>query len=110
VLSIGMLGAGLVAVLQFQGWELLPWVILVFVVGGLVEGSVLTPRLVGGQIGLHPVAVIFAVMAGATLRLLRHPMRIAGRGRGHGAGAPCRAELPCVDVVRRSRSEGRDLV
>jgi predicted PurR-regulated permease PerM len=28
---------------------------------------VLTPRLVGGQIGLHPVAVIFAVMAGGQL-------------------------------------------
>jgi predicted PurR-regulated permease PerM len=39
----------------------------VFVVGELVEGWALTPRLVGGQIGLHPVAVIFAVMAGGQL-------------------------------------------
>ena len=66
-LVVGILVAGLAAVLQFQGWEPLPWVILVFVAGQLVEGSVLTPRLVGGQIGLHPVAVIFAVMAGGKL-------------------------------------------
>lgn len=66
-LVVGILVAGLAAVLQFQGWEPLPWVILVFVVGQVIEGSVLTPRLVGGQIGLHPVAVIFAVMAGGTL-------------------------------------------
>jgi predicted PurR-regulated permease PerM len=42
-------------------------VVLVFVVGQLLEGSVLTPRLVGERIGLHPVAVIFAIMAGGQL-------------------------------------------
>ena len=66
-LVVGILLAGVAAILQFQGWAELPWVILVFVVGQLIEGSVLTPRLVGGQIGLHPVAVIFAVMAGGQL-------------------------------------------
>jgi predicted PurR-regulated permease PerM len=66
-LVVGIVVAGLAAVLQFQGWEPLPWVVLVFVVGQVIEGSVLTPRLVGGQIGLHPVAVIFAVMAGGQL-------------------------------------------
>jgi predicted PurR-regulated permease PerM len=39
----------------------------VFIIGQLVEGLVLTPRLVGERIGLHPVAVIFAVMAGGQL-------------------------------------------
>jgi predicted PurR-regulated permease PerM len=66
-LVVGILIAGLAAVLQFQGYAELPWVILVFIVGQLLEGSVLTPRLVGEQIGLHPVAVIFAVMAGGQL-------------------------------------------
>jgi hypothetical protein len=33
----------------------------------LLEGYVLVPRLVGGKIGLHPVAVIFAVLAGGYL-------------------------------------------
>jgi predicted PurR-regulated permease PerM len=33
----------------------------------LIEGMILTPRCVGERIGLHPVAVLFAVMAGAQL-------------------------------------------
>jgi len=38
-----------------------------FVVGQMLEGMVLTPRLVGERIGLHPVAVIFGIMAGGQL-------------------------------------------
>lgn len=66
-LIVGVLVAGLASVLQSQGFGELPWVVLVFVVGQVLEGSVLTPRLVGERIGLHPVAVIFAVMAGGQL-------------------------------------------
>jgi len=43
------------------------YVVIVFGVGQLTEGTFLTPRLVGDRIGLHPVAVIFAVMAGGQL-------------------------------------------
>jgi predicted PurR-regulated permease PerM len=39
----------------------------VFVIGQLLEGYVLVPKLVGDKIGLHPVAVIFAVLAGGYL-------------------------------------------
>lgn len=39
----------------------------VFLVGQMLEGNVLTPWLVGDRIGLHPVAVIFAVLAGGQL-------------------------------------------
>ena len=42
-------------------------VISVFGVGQLLEGMVLSPLLVGSRIGLHPVAVIFAIMAGGQL-------------------------------------------
>jgi len=38
-------------------------VLIVFGIGQVLEGYVLVPRLVGGKIGLHPVAVIFAVLA-----------------------------------------------
>jgi len=64
---IGIAAAGLAALLQFQ--ELLPlaYVALVFGLGQLLEGTVLTPWLVGDRIGLHPVAVIFAVLAGGQL-------------------------------------------
>lgn len=40
---------------------------VVFVVGQMAEGMLLTPLLVGDRIGLHPVAVIFAVLAGGQL-------------------------------------------
>lgn len=66
-LIVGIFTAGLAAVLQFKGFAELPWVVVVFVAGQVLEGSVLTPRLVGERIGLHPVAVIFAVMAGGQL-------------------------------------------
>lgn len=59
--------ASLAAWLQFQDWIPLLWVALVFGIGQLLEGFWLTPTLVGEKIGLHPVAVIFAVMAGGQL-------------------------------------------
>jgi predicted PurR-regulated permease PerM len=54
---------------QAQGFDLklLLGVGVVFTVGQLLESYVLTPRIVGDKIGLHPVAVIFAVMAGGQL-------------------------------------------
>lgn len=42
-------------------------VLLVFVVGQVIEGNFLTPRIVGRRIGLHPVWVIFALLAGGAL-------------------------------------------
>ena len=61
-------GASLIAVLvQYGDWTHVLIVCGVFVVGQLLEGYVLVPRLVGGKIGLHPVAVIFAVLAGGHL-------------------------------------------
>ena len=42
-------------------------VLMVFILGQILEGSLLTPWLVGDRIGLHPVAVIFAVLAGGQL-------------------------------------------
>ena len=66
-LIIGILLAGIAAIMQFKGIEMLPWVVLVFIAGQLVEGMFLTPKLVGDRIGMHPVAVIFAIMAGGQL-------------------------------------------
>ncbi len=39
----------------------------IFLVGQAVEGNFLTPKLVGDRVGLHPVWVIFALLAGGTL-------------------------------------------
>jgi len=61
---VGMVAAGAAAALQFKALIPVVATLSVFAVGQILEGMVLTPRLVGGRIGLHPVAVIFAVMAG----------------------------------------------
>ncbi len=67
--TTGVVLAVLAALVQSQGFDLklLVLVGVVFTVGQLLESYVLTPRIVGDKIGLHPVAVIFAVMAGGQL-------------------------------------------
>jgi predicted PurR-regulated permease PerM len=65
--AFGIFSASLAALLQFQDALHLFWVLAVFGIGQVLEGSVLTPMLVGDKIGLHPVAVIFAVLAGGQL-------------------------------------------
>ncbi|WP_329741096.1 AI-2E family transporter [Dyella sp. A6] len=61
-------GAAIIAALVLHGdWLHVLLVVGVFMVGQLLEGYVLVPRLVGEKIGLHPVAVIFAVLAGGYL-------------------------------------------
>ncbi len=64
---VGIVLASVAAYLQFHEWTPLLGVAAVFGVGQLLEGIVLTPWLVGDKIGMHPVAVIFAVLAGGQL-------------------------------------------
>jgi len=64
---VGVLSSAVAAYVQMQDPLILLGVALVFGVGQLLEGMVLTPKLVGDRIGLHPVAVIFAIMAGGQL-------------------------------------------
>lgn len=62
------IGAGLIAAFfQFGDWIHILLVLAVFGIGQTLESTVLTPKLVGDRIGLHPVAVIFAVLAGGQL-------------------------------------------
>ncbi len=67
--TTGILLAILAALVQSKGFDLQLMILVgvVFTVGQLLESYVLTPRIVGDKIGLHPVAVIFAVMAGGQL-------------------------------------------
>ena len=64
---VGIVAASVAMLLQTQDLMHLIPVIIVFGVGQMLEGMVLTPLLVGDRIGLHPVAVIFAVLAGGQL-------------------------------------------
>ncbi len=65
--AIGIILACLAAIVQFQDVMYLLPVAAVFAVGQALESMLLTPLLVGDQVGLHPVAVIFAVLAGGQL-------------------------------------------
>ncbi len=56
-----------VALAQFSGLGSVALVAAVFAVGQAAEGNFLTPKLVGDRVGLHPVWVIFALLAGGTL-------------------------------------------
>ncbi len=64
---VGLLLASVAALVQFQDVLALVYVLIVFGIGQLIEGFILVPLLIGGRIGLHPVAVIFAVLAGGQL-------------------------------------------
>jgi len=64
---VGIIAASVAMLLQtHELMSLLP-IFIVFGVGQMLESMLLTPWLVGDRIGLHPVAVIFAVMAGGQL-------------------------------------------
>ena len=61
LLSIG------IAFAQFDSLMPILQVVLVFVTGQFLEGNFLTPKLVGENVGLHPVWVMFALLAGGVL-------------------------------------------
>jgi predicted PurR-regulated permease PerM len=60
---LGLLLATLAAAMQFTAFGSVALVWTVFGAGQLIEGMVVTPWLVGDRIGLHPLAVVFALMA-----------------------------------------------
>ena len=61
--GIGLILAILAGLLQFVSIKAIVMVAVVYGIGQVVESLVLTPRLVGERIGLHPLAVIFALLA-----------------------------------------------
>ena len=66
--AVGIIAAVIATFFQFgiEWWQLV-LVGIVFMVGQAVEGYILQPFLLGDKIGLSPVAVVFAVLAGAQL-------------------------------------------
>ncbi len=61
--GLGLVLAALAGLLQFASVKALVMVAVVFGAGQVLESLYLTPRLVGERIGLHPLAVIFALLA-----------------------------------------------
>jgi predicted PurR-regulated permease PerM len=65
--ATGVILGVLAALVQYGDWAHVALVLGVFGIGQTIESYVLTPRMVGDKIGLHPVAVVFAIMAGGQL-------------------------------------------
>ena len=62
LLSVG------VALVQFTpDWHMVAFTLAVFLVGQFIEGNILSPKLVGASAGLHPVWVMFALLAFGSL-------------------------------------------
>lgn len=64
---VGVAMGVIAALVQYQDAFHVVLVLIVFTTGQLLEGYVLVPKLVGDRIGLHPVAVMFAILAGGEL-------------------------------------------
>ncbi len=64
---VGLVAGVIAAFMQFGDINHVIYVLIVFGIGQVMEGFILTPWLVGDRIGLHPVAVIFSVLAGGQL-------------------------------------------
>lgn len=65
--AVGFFLAAVLFMVEYSSWIGLWKIALVFIIGQALEGYLLTPWLVGDKIGLHPVMVIFAVLAGGEL-------------------------------------------
>lgn len=64
---VGLVVGSLVA--WFQSGDLLftGTIVVIFVVGQLVEGNFITPKFLSGSVGLHPLWILFALLAGSAL-------------------------------------------
>lgn len=64
---VGIIAASITALVQFGSFTAVLIVAAIFIGGQTVDHFWLTPKLVGNRIGLHPIAVIFAILTGSCL-------------------------------------------
>lgn len=65
---VGFVVAMGVGLFQFQyDWVRLSVIAAIFILGQILEGAILSPRIIGDKVGLHPLWIIFALMAGGSL-------------------------------------------
>ena len=65
--TLGLIVSVAVAWFQAGEWSYVGIIAAIFIVGQIVEGNLLTPKLVGDSVGLHPLWILFALMAGGSL-------------------------------------------
>ncbi|MGC6476227.1 MAG: AI-2E family transporter [Parvibaculales bacterium] len=65
---VGVLLATVFGLFQYwPEWQVLVYILLVFGLGQFIEGNILTPKLVGEKVRLHPVWIMFALLAFGSL-------------------------------------------
>ena len=64
---LSVLPALVIAIVQFQDWLHPLLVLLVFVLVQMAEGLVISPKIIGDRVGMHPLTIIVAVLIGTTL-------------------------------------------
>jgi predicted PurR-regulated permease PerM len=65
--ALGFIMGMVVALFQFDSYQPILMVVGVYMIGQALESYFLTPKLVGEQVGLHPVWIIFGMLAGGAL-------------------------------------------
>lgn len=65
--AVGLFVSILVAWFQSGDWMFVLIIACIFFAGQLIEGNFLTPKLVGKNVGMHPLWVFFALLAGGAL-------------------------------------------
>src|SRR5690606_7199926 len=65
--AVALGAALLMAFLDFQGWGQVLGVVVVYAIVQILEGFVVTPKIVGDKVGLGAVWVLFALMVGGEL-------------------------------------------
>lgn len=65
--TVGLLAGVLVAWFQTGDWTYVLTIAAIFVAGQILEGNFLTPKIIGDRVGLHPLWILFALMAGGAL-------------------------------------------
>ncbi len=66
-LVVGLLPAIILSAIEHQSISKILWIIVVFTFAQILEGTIISPRLIGEKVKLHPVIVILAIMVGGSL-------------------------------------------
>ncbi len=64
---LGILSASLMAFLQFHDFQHILYVLLLFGGAQILEGTLITPKIIGDKMGLHPLIIILAIIIGGEL-------------------------------------------
>ncbi len=64
--TVGLLTATIVAWMQSGEWSYTAIIAAIFMIGQAIEGNILTPKILGESVGLHPLWILFALLAGGS--------------------------------------------